>query len=177
MSKAQTGKFVEFGPEAVSDYLLTHPDFFIDHPEVLKELQVPHLSGNAVSLVEKQLILLREQNEQTQKRLHELIEIARQNEELARSVIEGDARIDALPEGYRAVFVLRALEELSVEETAAALQLAQATVRTRFFRARSLLRETLARDIDLTLDDAFSFAGERCDRIVAAVLGRIAAGT
>ena len=88
-----------------------------------------------------------------------------------------EARIDALPEGYRAVFVLRALEELSVEETAAALQLAQATVRTRFFRARSLLRETLARDIDLTLDDAFSFAGERCDRIVAAVLRRIAAGT
>lgn len=88
-----------------------------------------------------------------------------------------EARIDALPEGYRAVFVLRALEELSVEETAAALQLAPATVRTRFFRARSLLRETLARDIDLTLDDAFSFAGERCDRIVAAVLQRIAAGT
>lgn len=84
MSKAQTGKYVELGPEAVSDYLLTHPDFFIDHPEVLKELQVPHLSGNAVSLVEKQLSLLREQNEQTQKRLHELIEIARQNEELAR---------------------------------------------------------------------------------------------
>jgi RNA polymerase sigma-70 factor (ECF subfamily) len=88
-----------------------------------------------------------------------------------------EARIDALPEGYRAVFVLRALEEFSVEETAAALQLAQATVRTRFFRARSLLREALARDIDLTLDDAFSFAGERCDRIVAAVLQRIAAGT
>jgi RNA polymerase sigma-70 factor (ECF subfamily) len=88
-----------------------------------------------------------------------------------------EARIDALPEGYRAVFVLRALEEFSVEETAAALQLAQATVRTRFFRARSLLREALARDIDLTLDDAFSFAGARCDRIVAAVLQRIAAGT
>jgi len=88
-----------------------------------------------------------------------------------------EARIDALPEGYRAVFVLRALEELSVEETAAALELQPATVRTRFFRARSLLREALARDIDLTLDDAFSFAGERCDRIVAAVLQRIAAGT
>ena len=88
-----------------------------------------------------------------------------------------EARIDALPEGYRAVFVLRALEELSVEETAAALELQPATVRTRFFRARSLLRESLARDIDLTLDDAFAFAGERCDRIVAAVLGRIALGT
>jgi RNA polymerase sigma-70 factor (ECF subfamily) len=71
------------------------------------------------------------------------------------------------------VFVLRALEELSVEETAAALGIAQATVRTRFFRARSQLREALSREIDLAYDDAFSFAGERCDRVVARVLARL----
>jgi RNA polymerase sigma-70 factor (ECF subfamily) len=85
-----------------------------------------------------------------------------------------EARIDQLPDGYRSVFVLRGVEELSVEETAAALDLPEATVRTRYFRARSLLRESLARDIDLTLEDAFSFAGERCDRIVAAVLAALA---
>jgi RNA polymerase sigma-70 factor, ECF subfamily len=85
-----------------------------------------------------------------------------------------EARIDQLPDGYRAVFVLRALEELSVEETAAALGVPEPTVRTRFFRARSLLREALARDIDLTLEDAFAFAGERCNRIVAKVLAAIA---
>lgn len=84
-----------------------------------------------------------------------------------------EARIDQLPDGYRAVFVLRALEELSVEETAAALGIPDATVRTRYFRARSQLRESLARDIDLTLEDAFSFAGERCDRIVRNVLAAI----
>ena len=84
-----------------------------------------------------------------------------------------EARIDRLPDGYRAVFVLRALEELSVEETAAALEIPQATVRTRFFRARGLLREALARDIDLTMEDAFGFAGERCDRIVRNVLSSI----
>ncbi|MGH8670101.1 MAG: RNA polymerase sigma factor [Burkholderiales bacterium] len=88
-----------------------------------------------------------------------------------------ESRIDALPDGYRAVFVLRALEELTVEETAAALQLPEATVRTRFFRARGLLRESLARDIDHSLEDAFGFAGARCDRIVAKVLERIASGT
>ena len=49
-----------------------------------------------------------------------------------------------------------------------------ATVRTRFFRARSLLREALAQKIDLAYGDAFAFAGERCDRIVAAVLARLA---
>jgi RNA polymerase sigma-70 factor (ECF subfamily) len=46
-------------------------------------------------------------------------------------------------------------------------------VRTRFFRARSLLREALAQSIDLACEDAFSFAGARCDRIVANVLARI----
>jgi RNA polymerase sigma-70 factor (ECF subfamily) len=88
-----------------------------------------------------------------------------------------ESRIDALPDGYRTVFVLRALEELSVEETAAALDIPDATVRTRYFRARGLLRESLARDIDRSLEDAFGFAGARCDRIVNNVLKRIRAGT
>jgi RNA polymerase sigma-70 factor (ECF subfamily) len=73
--------------------------------------------------------------------------------------------------------MLRALEELSVEETAAALQIPEPTVRTRFFRARGLLRESLARDIDRGLEQAFGFAGERCDRIVRNVMEAIAAGT
>jgi RNA polymerase sigma-70 factor (ECF subfamily) len=87
-----------------------------------------------------------------------------------RALIE--RRIDALPEAFRTVFVLRALEELSVEETAASLELPEATVRTRFFRARALLREGLARDIDTATSEAFSFDGARCDRIVNAVLAR-----
>ena len=87
-----------------------------------------------------------------------------------RSLIE--RCIDALPEIFRTVFVLRALEELSVEETAASLGVPEATVRTRFFRARSLLREALAREIDIATGDAFAFDGARCDRIVSAVLGR-----
>jgi len=90
-----------------------------------------------------------------------------------RAMIE--RRIDALPEAFRTVFILRALEELSVEETAACLGIPEATVRTRFFRARSLLRESLAREIDLATSEAFSFAGERCDRIVGSVLNRIRA--
>ncbi len=84
-----------------------------------------------------------------------------------------ERRVDALPEAFRAVFVLRALEELSVEETAALLDIPEATVRTRYFRARGLLRESLARELDVALDEAFAFAGARCDRIVAAVLERL----
>jgi RNA polymerase sigma-70 factor (ECF subfamily) len=84
-----------------------------------------------------------------------------------------EARIDGLPDLFRSVFVLRAIEELSVEETAAALDIPPATVRSRFFRARAQLRAALSRDIDVTLEDAFGFAGERCDRIVAGVLAAV----
>ena len=84
-----------------------------------------------------------------------------------------EKRIDALPDAYRPVFMLRAVEELSVDEVAEVLHIPAATVRTRFFRARSLLRESLASEIDLACEDAFGFDGERCDRIVAAVMARI----
>jgi RNA polymerase sigma-70 factor (ECF subfamily) len=87
-----------------------------------------------------------------------------------------EARIDQLPEAFRVVFVLRAIEEMTVEETAAALDIPEATVRTRFFRARSQLREALSQEIDLAVAEAFAFAGERCERIVANVMARLAAG-
>jgi len=90
-----------------------------------------------------------------------------------RKILE--KRIDALPGAYRPVFMLRAVEEYSVEETAAILQIPEATVRSRFFRARSLLREGLASEADLATTEAFAFAGERCDRVVAHVMQRLGA--
>ena len=84
-----------------------------------------------------------------------------------------ERQVDALPDLYRAVFVLRAIEEMSVEETAAALDLPAATVRVRYFRARALLRTALERRVDDSLREAFAFDGERCDRIVAGVLGAL----
>jgi len=87
-----------------------------------------------------------------------------------RKIIE--ARIDLLPDLYRTVFVLRAIEEMTAQEVALALKIPEATVRTRFFRARNLLRTGLASDIDITLDDAFSFDGKRCDRIASSVLAK-----
>lgn len=84
-----------------------------------------------------------------------------------------EARIDTLPESFRTVFMLRGVEELTVEEVALALGIPEATVRSRFFRARGILREGLSRDIDMAIGDAFSFAGARCDRIVECVLTRI----
>ena len=81
--------------------------------------------------------------------------------------------IDKLPAAFRTVFVLRAVEELTVEETAATLDIPESTVRTRYFRARAMLREALAREIDFAIEDAFGFDGARCDRIVDAVRRRL----
>ncbi|MBV61252.1 MAG: RNA polymerase subunit sigma [Nevskiales bacterium] len=84
-----------------------------------------------------------------------------------------ERRIDGLPDAFRTVFVLRELEEMTVEEVAASLGIPPATVRTRYFRAKGLLREALASEIDFNLENAFTFAGERCGRIVAGVLARL----
>lgn len=85
-----------------------------------------------------------------------------------------ERKVDELPQDLRIIFVLRSVEELSVAETAAGLGITEATVRSRHFRARSLLRESLALEIDVTERDLFDFDGARCDRIVAAVDSRLA---
>ena len=69
--------------EEVEIYIRNNPDFLLTRPELLAEMVIPHASGAAVSLVEQQVKVLREQNEQARKRLHELIEIAKFNEDLA----------------------------------------------------------------------------------------------
>lgn len=90
----------------------------------------------------------------------------------ARRLIE--RAIDDLPDDFRAVFVLRDIEELSVGETAAALGLREETVRTRLHRARRQLRASLSKTFATTLSDAFPFLGVRCNRITEAVLARLA---
>ena len=90
--------------------------------------------------------------------------------ELARAL---EGAVDALPESFREVYVLRDVEGWSTEETAEGLGLAAATVRTRLHRARVALRERLAGDFDAASLSAFPFGAERCDRVVAVVLGKI----
>jgi RNA polymerase sigma-70 factor, ECF subfamily len=81
--------------------------------------------------------------------------------------------IDALPEPFREVFVLRQVEGLSVEETAQVLALAPETVKTRLHRARLRLRRALQDQLESALKDTFPFEGERCRRLTAAVLRRL----
>jgi RNA polymerase sigma-70 factor, ECF subfamily len=81
--------------------------------------------------------------------------------------------VDQLPDHFRVVFMLRDIEEMSVEETASHLGLRPETVKTRLHRARRLLREALNKTLASALTDVFPCAGARCARIANAVLERL----
>ena len=89
----------------------------------------------------------------------------------ARRVLEH--AVDALPERFRTVFVLREVEELSIADTAACLGLNAATVKTRLHRAQLKLRADITRRLQRERINLFDFVGARCDRIVHAVSARL----
>lgn len=68
--------------EAVVDYLRNHPDFFEEHPDLLADISLPHASGNAISLIERQVGILRERNADLQEKLGQLMATARDNAQL-----------------------------------------------------------------------------------------------
>ena len=82
--------------------------------------------------------------------------------------------VDELPEAFRLVFVMREIEECSIEDTANCLGIKPETVKTRLHRARRLLRTALNDTLASTMTDAFPFLGARCDRMTNTVLARIA---
>lgn len=66
----------------VAEYLRQHPDFFVKHPALLADLRLPHESGEAISLVERQVSVLRERNMDMRHRLSKLLDNARDNDKL-----------------------------------------------------------------------------------------------
>lgn len=74
--------------EEVRDYLRQHKDFFERHPDLLEELRLPHARGEAVSLIERQVSLLRERNIEMRHRLGRLLDNARDNDRLFASTRE-----------------------------------------------------------------------------------------
>ncbi|SOZ39112.1 RNA polymerase sigma factor [Cupriavidus neocaledonicus] len=85
------------------------------------------------------------------------------------------AAVENLPPIYRCVFILRAVEDLSVDETAYCLGVSGDVVKTRFLRARILLRKSLAEAAKPYLRSTFSFAGARCDAVVNHVFAALGA--
>jgi RNA polymerase sigma-70 factor, ECF subfamily len=96
-------------------------------------------------------------------------------EDAARAEIRRvlERAIDNLPDIFRVVFVLREIEQMSVEETATCLAIQTDTVKTRLHRARRLLGRSLRQQLSPDLTGVFPFAGERCSRIVTRVLERL----
>jgi RNA polymerase sigma-70 factor (ECF subfamily) len=84
-----------------------------------------------------------------------------------------EVAVDALPEHYRAVFMLRQIEGLSTSETAAGLGLGDEAVKTRLHRARAMVRRAVAEHIGPAAAGAFQFHAVRCDRVVAAVMKQL----
>lgn len=82
-------------------------------------------------------------------------------------------RVGDLPHLLRIVFVMRSVEELSTRETADSLGITEETVRVRHFRAKALLRESLAHEVDVAERSIYDFGGSHCDEVVAAVLAAL----
>lgn len=68
--------------QQVVDYLMSNPDFFLDHAPLLHDLQIPHESGAAVSLVERQVLALREKNQEFENKLREMVDAVHDNQRL-----------------------------------------------------------------------------------------------
>jgi RNA polymerase sigma-70 factor (ECF subfamily) len=84
-----------------------------------------------------------------------------------------EKELDALPDGYRTVLMLRVVEELDTEETATVLGVSSDVVKTRLHRARAMLRDAIEREVDGIARSAFPFHAPRCDRVVAAVFAAL----
>jgi RNA polymerase sigma-70 factor, ECF subfamily len=95
--------------------------------------------------------------------------------ELARTQVRRllENAVALLPSDFRLVFVLREIEGLSVEETAEALGVVPATVKTRHLRARRRLQESLAPEVKAVLSGTFPFAGADCQAMTARILSSI----
>jgi RNA polymerase sigma-70 factor, ECF subfamily len=91
-----------------------------------------------------------------------------------RAVLE--RAIDELPDAFRAVFVARIIEGMSIEETADLFGLQRETVKTRLHRARLLLREELDKHLGPALVSSFPFEGNRCERMTASIVRRVCLG-
>lgn len=90
MSTQRKPDFIEAEPseQTVHDYLAEHADFFERHGELLGSMQLPHITGSAVSLVERQVSVLRQKELKLERKLKELIGVARTNDVLSAKIHE-----------------------------------------------------------------------------------------
>ena len=99
--------------DTIVDHLRAHPDFFERHPRLIEGLNLPHRTGgDTVSLVERQVSVLRQKNRELEGRLRQLVEVARSNEALAQKIHRLATRLLGAPDSEQALETLeRCLRE------------------------------------------------------------------
>jgi uncharacterized protein YigA (DUF484 family) len=108
MSNQAKAEFVEeeLSEQSIHDYLVAHPDFFERHSTLLSSLNLPHASGGAVSLVERQVAVLRQKDLKLERQLKELIEVARANDLLGAKIHELTMQLLDARDLHRTVVVI-----------------------------------------------------------------------
>jgi uncharacterized protein YigA (DUF484 family) len=97
MTLSTARKEAPLGDEEVAEWLKANPEFFRRNSDLLANLRLPHPSGAAVSLIERQVDVLREKNSTAESRLAELVAIARANEQLAAKIHQFARRLIRAP--------------------------------------------------------------------------------
>jgi RNA polymerase sigma-70 factor (ECF subfamily) len=123
----------------------------------LSELDASNSDGGSVIMFPTSLRPPGADAELARKQVHDLLEKA----------------VDDLPDPFRLVFILRDIEEMSIEETAIQLSLKPETVKTRLHRARRLMRLAVEKQLSATFTELFPFDGARCERMADRVIDRL----
>lgn len=103
MSQQHTGAVIGtpvgegFPEDGIADYLKSHPDFFERHPTLLLGMKLPHRAGASISLVERQVSMLRQRNAQLERQLKELVAVAKENDVLAEKIHQLSMKIMHAP--------------------------------------------------------------------------------
>jgi len=107
-------KVPQVDEDSIAAYLESHPDYFERHQSLLSQLELPHGAGTgAVSLIERQVSVLRQRNDSAESQLRELVEVARGNDELADKI--HDLAIALITSGSRREIVALLEQKLRVE--------------------------------------------------------------
>jgi len=108
MSTQRKAEFVEdeLSEQTIHDFLAAHPDFFERHSTLLSSLNLPHASGGAVSLVERQVSVLRQKELKLERQLKELIQVARKNDVLAAKIHELTLQLVAAGDLHKTIKVV-----------------------------------------------------------------------
>jgi uncharacterized protein YigA (DUF484 family) len=152
--------------EAVERYLLNHPEFFLSRDDLLISITIPHATGGAVSLVERQVMLLRDQNRRYRRQLQNLVQIARTNDDLIRRLQTLTLRLLCLCDFDAVVATLRDSLREDFQADAAALHLYSDRIDTS--RARhdfAIIRKAAMNQVDEDLARLLSGGKPLCGKL------------